>query len=148
MKEALLVDIDGIIEHRPNYTPKPTNFDWNDWLHAKAVPIEEGIALVKQLTVCAGLHPVFLTARPEQFRAQTEEMLASYGLYGDLFITPKRMKDFQVCEDFRMIQAEMKRRILNDLVLEYNFAYGIDDQQENCDMFREFGIPTLRGMFV
>lgn len=41
--------------------------------------------------------------------------------------------------------SEVKKDILKEFILDnYDVIFAIDDIQENCDMFKELGIPSLK----
>lgn len=143
---AVLIDIDGVICNT-DYKPAPENFDWEKFMDAEHHPIEPGIRLVQGL-ISAGFYPVFLTARPEFMREQTEQMLAGCGFHGVCYMAPNKTAEVGCKVDYQLLQMEQKRETLTDLVKDFDFLYGVDDQEPNVQMFKEFGIPTLKAVFV
>lgn len=149
LKPAVLIDIDGVICN-VGYEVGPVKFKWMDFMDADLTrkPIIEGIALVKMF-IAQGLYPVFLTARPEFMREQTEQMLAEYGFHGKLFMasTEASLKGGDHYQTFQMLE---KDRVIkaNKLMETYNFMYAIDDQTQNAELFESLGIPSLQPRFI
>ena len=42
-----------------------------------------------------------------------------------------------------MKSGEVKEYILNEIKGMYNFIYGIDDTQENLEVFKKYGVETV-----
>jgi hypothetical protein len=147
-KPAILIDIDGVICNT-DYKPTPEKFDWEKFMEAEHHPIEPGIRLVQGL-INAGLYPVFLTARPEFMREQTEKMLADLGFHGVCYMASNETAKGNCHENYQQDQMEEKDRILFEegLTEEFDFLYAIDDQELNAKMFKAWGIPTLKAMFL
>lgn len=147
---AVLIDLDGVICNVPH---NPLEFTWDRFQRADREVGEHlhvGTYLSKMFEI-GGLVVLFLTARPEFMREQTQEMLDNSpvgSLGGLLFMSPNADADKQVCENYREVQAIQKGRMTSILQKEYNIILAIDDQQENCEVFNSFGIPTLTAKFV
>jgi hypothetical protein len=149
-KPAVLIDIDGVLCQVP-YEVGPIEFSWANFRVADLdrKPIEEGIGLVRML-ISQGLYPVFLTARPEYMRFQTEQMLAEYGFHGVCYMASTEATTKGGGENYHVHQMMEKSRNIsrNNLMEQYDFLYAIDDQELNAKLFRELGIPTLQARFV
>jgi len=149
-KPAVLVDIDGVL-CQVGYEVGPTEFKWEEFMAADLdrKPIEEGIGLVRML-ISQGLYPVFLTARPEYIRFQTEQMLAEYGFHGLCYMASVKATEQGGGKNYQTYQALEKNRIIQEsnLMEEFEFVYAIDDQERNCNVFRALGIPTLQARFI
>jgi len=76
-------------------------------------------------------------------RYQTLKMLDELGLFGGLHMTPSNTAIKQVCEDYKKVQAELKKEMALKIQSVYDVAFAIDDQVENCNMFNTLGISTL-----
>jgi len=149
--KAILVDIDGVICDVP-YEVTPEDFLWEKFMVADLdrKPINAGNLLVHQLVDCGGLYPVFLTARPEFMRYQTEKMLAEYGHHGLCHMASNESAEKGGGVNYQSYQMIEKARIIceNKLQDEFDFVYAIDDQEENAKLFKGLGIPTLQARFL
>ncbi len=147
---AALIDIDGVLCD-VGYTPPSDGFKWDEFIVADLdrTAIEEGIMVVHSF-IRMGLFPVFLTARPERMRAQTEKMLVQYGFGGNAKLIMAR-DSVTVDSDYEYQLNQMREKerclVVHSLTTQYSFLYAIDDQQYNIDMFRRYGIPTLMATF-
>jgi hypothetical protein len=147
-ESGVLVDIDGVLCDT-DYRPDPVDFSWEDFMKAEQRNIEAGIQLVRCLAN-SGLTPVFLTARPEMMRYQTEEMLAHFGFHGPCYMASnKTVKNHNHATYLYDHMVEKDRILLeNALTEEFRFLYAIDDQELNIAMYKTWGIPTLHTGFV
>lgn len=149
-KQAILVDIDQVICKVNYQITDPEEFDWDMFcmLAQTSNLLEPGVALVSHL-VEIGYYPVFLTARPEFMRLQTEMMLANdCKLHGELVMGSAEDAKLTTNEYYQVFQMFQKQRALYELVTRYDFKYAIDDLELNCKMYwREFKIPTLQARF-
>jgi hypothetical protein len=149
-KPAVLIDIDGVLCQVP-YEVGPLKFSWDEFMEAdlKRAPIEAGIGLARML-IAQGLYPVFLTARPESMRFQTEQMLAEYGFHGMCYMASNEATKAGGGENYQLYQMMEKARVIlkNRLMEEFDFLFAIDDQELNVKLFKELGIPTIKAMFI
>lgn len=148
---AVLVDIDGILTD-VGYNVSPEGFKWDEFVQADfyRTPISAGIMLVQGL-INMGLFPVFLTARPEFMRAQTEDMLSQYGFTsGRVMYMASNTTAIDADNMYQLNQMMEKERVINEnkLLETYSFKYAIDDQELNCELYRRLNIPTIKGMFL
>lgn len=149
-KPAILVDIDGVLCDVP-YNPEPEDFTWDKLMKAdlQREPIKAGIQLVKCL-VDQGLYPVFITARPDFMRFQTEKFLNDCGFYGLCYMATVEASKLMTGPNYRYHQKMEKDRIIREhnLTEEFDFLYAIDDHEENARMYKEWwNIPTLQARF-
>lgn len=93
----------------------------------------------------AGHTLVFITARNPGMEGQTQLFLLGKGLEGPLVMTGG---EYAPGATYKVDQAEAKREVLKDLTKYFDFRYAVDDQIDNCNMYREFGIPVLHAMFT
>jgi hypothetical protein len=145
---AVLIDIDGVLCN-VDWDCTPETFTWQEFQKRDVdrITLWEGVILAKMF-IQAGLHPVFLTARNENMREQTEKFLADIGMHGCLVMTSSGEGSEVEGYDYQEVQAESKEKALESLVNEFCFIYAIDDQQANCEVYRSFGIPVLKAMFT
>lgn len=79
---------------------------------------------------------IFVTARPLLWIDKTIDQLNLLNIDYELYM--------RVTGDYRST-SEVKRDIMQDYILDnYDVILTIDDVQENCDMFSQLGIPTLK----
>ena len=79
---------------------------------------------------------IFVTARVNTWMDKTIEQLNELNIDYELYM---RMDG-----DYSST-SEVKKDILRDYILDnYDVIFAIDDIQENCDMFKELGIPSLK----
>lgn len=148
-RAAVLIDIDRVLCH-VNWNPKPSEFNWKEFMKRdlKRTVLMEGVTLAHMM-VDQGLFPVFLTARHKGMELQTTAFLREMGFhYGDLVMTSDGDGEEQSQEDYQEAQAAGKLKAMEKLVKKYCFVYAIDDQEANCDVYREFGIATLMARFT
>jgi len=148
---AILVDIDGVLCDVAYHPMDAEDFTWGAFVKAdleKRERIDAGITLVKCL-VEAGCYPVFLTARPEYMRYQTEKMLAEYGFHGICYMADnKTARDGDRAYHVRQMQEKWRIIVEDELQIKYNFLYAIDDQKDNARLFNSLGIPTMQARFL
>lgn len=143
---AVLVDIDGVICHTM-YQPAPMQFDWKVFMESEHSPIEAGVRLIHRL-LQEGQTPVFITARPEMMREQTNEMLADMNFHGVLYMAPDSSMEDSCHKHYQHLQMIQKRNTLLDIIGKYDFQYAIDDQELNAKLFHIYGITTIQARFV
>lgn len=145
--KAVIMDIDGVLCHVPYAEGEP--FDWltHTEKDKDRVILEEGGLLTKMM-MASGFHIIFLTARHEMMRDQTEEFLGSLGLQGTLVTTSSGNGEEYDIEDWQEVQAAQKRVAVETLSSHFEIMYAVDDQEPNCKMYREFGIPVLQARFL
>ena len=143
---AVLIDIDGVLCHI-DWDCEPYEFNWEEFKEKDKdrETLWQGVGLARMM-IQAGLYPVFLTARHEGMREQTEEFLAEIGMHGILVMASEGSDE--VDDNYQQTQAYGKEKELEKLVKIFCFVYAIDDQEPNCEIYREFGIPVLRAMFT
>lgn len=150
MKEvAAIIDIDGVLCH-VGWDCEPHEFNWQEFAEKdlQREILWEGVYLAHVLTL-RGTYPVFLTARHEGMRQQTADFLRWVGFDDfELVMTSTGACDDEAHEKYQEHQAMSKKAALEKLVDRYKFIYAIDDQEPNCKIYREFGIPTLKAMFT
>ena len=77
---------------------------------------------------------LFITGRQEKARKQTLSYLDFKFKY-KLYMRPNGNIESD---------AKVKSYILKDLVNDYNILFALDDKEANCQMYRSFGITTLK----
>lgn len=92
--------------------------------------------LLDKLTVNNDITVLFITGREEKARKVTESFLKfNTNFKYKLFMRPNNNFD----NDY-----EVKKRILEAIMNYYDVIFALDDREDNCQMFRSFGITTLK----
>lgn len=155
---AIVCDIDGVLcDSDARY--KTLNFEdyqngnFRDFFNAlKAcneasteddIPIDLGIALLSGLDLkLKPDHVIYLTARNNMSRTQTENWLKS----NDMLLSKKEslvMKDNDFTSKKFRWDHTYKKQACKDLQQEYNILIAIDDKISNCEAFESLGIPYI-----
>ena len=129
-------DIDGVVadvRHRLHFIEgKPRQWDRFFAAATDDPPLEEGVALVKELA--ADHDVVWLTGRPERTRRVTRTWLAAQGLPTEpLMMRPNR--------DFRPARVT-KRDELRRLRSDRQVAIVVDDDPQVVELLAADGFPT------
>lgn len=147
MKDAIIIDIDDCW------------MDSRKWIAAAPYPSkkeEDWIEFYKKVYVCKPnkrfiqdvlglidemkLFPVFITSRSDRVKLSTIFQIENnsplkVGETCDLYM--------RTAEHKYMKSGSVKDAILKDLTSKYNFIYGIDDTQENLEVFKKYGVKTV-----
>lgn len=144
-KEIIICDIDGclidtkwIFEMTKDATPA---IKW-DFFNRNANNIDNGrnfdlAALIDKLNYFAGYKIVFVTGRSELIYKDTLRMLKSLFTFDDIKLLMRKEGD---CSSSHKVKEE----ILMGLKEEYKIVCAIDDDPDNCQMFKDNGILTMR----
>lgn len=92
--------------------------------------------LLEQFTKHNNVTVLFITGREERARKHTE----AYFNFKHKFEYKMYMRKNGCLEP----DAKVKHEILQDLVNEYEILFAIDDREPNCQVYRSFGITTLK----
>tara|TARA_B100000745_G_scaffold300430_1_gene254365 strand:+ start:25 stop:927 length:903 start_codon:yes stop_codon:yes gene_type:complete len=140
--DAILFDIDGTlanVEHRLHHL-HGVRKDWDSFFAAQTDdPVIEPIAwLAKRCFDIYREHAlIIVTARPEQYRAQTQKWLEKH-------LIQHHMMFMRQDGDFRPDYL-VKRDILENILSSgFEPFLVIDDRPEVVDMWRSYGIKTLQ----
>ena len=129
-RNSIICDIDGVILEMPRW------YDLEEFYKnlELCTPIDWAVHLVKGLYQ-QGIKIVFVTARDSKCRYYTLYQL-------------KQLFDFPIelymrgRGDLRP-DPEVKREYMVDLIEKYNILFCIDDNHDNCEMYRELGLTAL-----
>ena len=147
MKDAIIIDIDNCwLDSRPwiKYVPfsSKNEEDWNAFYKKVYLckPNKSFITEIMSLIEELKLYPVFITSRSDRVMDSTKFQIENnssliVGETCDLFM---RTKEHRYAKS-----DEVKNAILNELKGQYNFLYGIDDTQENLEVFKKYGVKTV-----
>lgn len=130
MNNAIICDLDGTLVCNPSWDGDLESFYKNifegftvGWCQAML----EGLANL-------GIRIIFITARDEKCRRQTEQQLNSwFDFKYDLYM--RKHGDLR-------IDHEIKEEYLSEIMQKYHILCCIDDNLGNCEMFSK-SIPTL-----
>lgn len=141
-QKAIICDIDGCLLDTSGIEIKDNDFKS---FHEKAnSPIWswKKISLFNLLNNYTelGYKVILLTARSEEIRHQTYNYLIKSGgtiLKGKPILLMRKIGDTRPAH-------EMKEELLLEQMKNYYIEFAIDDEQENCEMFRNYGILTFK----
>lgn len=147
-KKCIVCDIDGVIfdtaELLQKFESLPEAEKWNQFnLHATRLEVNVSFDLIDIIEAYAEKHRAtvaFVTARSDVIYSKTLRQLLHYfnkiktcncGLY---------MRK----EGDTSSAADVKEEILEQLEKEFDIVLAIDDEKENCEMFKRHGILTMQ----
>mgnify|MGYP000571986938 CR=1 FL=1 len=147
-RDIAIIDIDGVLCN-VDFEFGTDTFKWKEYAEKdkQRKVLWRGVDLV-EMFISSKITPVYLTARHEGMRQQTQDFLDSLDLWGDLIMSSCGSDEQPLDKQFQQKQAQIKREEVQKLVQMYTVLYAVDDQEANCRMYREFGIPTLKAMFT
>lgn len=126
-----IFDIDGVVLTCP-YWEDIEEFYQN--VHS-CTPVDWAVYLVNALHK-QGIKIIFITARNVKVKGTTFMQLRDcFDFNFKLYMRGRY--------DLR-IDHEMKEEYLNEIEKEYDVVLAVDDNEENCNMYRRHGITTLR----
>jgi hypothetical protein len=147
MRDAIIIDIDDCwmdsrkwIAEAPY--PSKKEEDWNEFYKKVYVCkpnkrfIQDVLGLIEEMN----LFPVFITSRSDRVKLSTIFQIENNSSLkvGDTCALYMRTKEHKY-----MKSGEVKDSILNEIKGMYNFIYGIDDTQENLEVFKKYGVETV-----
>lgn len=147
MKKAVIIDIDFTL--LDSYIPemlkeKASKFRdkggsiWDEFyvnLHL-CVKNPWCYILIDKLTLDNELTILFITGRNEKVRKQTEKFLKfSHKVNYELHMRSQYDERTDV---------EVKKDILEELTKRYDIIFAIDDKEDNCLLFKSYGIAALK----
>ena len=147
MKKAIIVDIDfTLLDSYIPVTLKELGDKYRDnggsvWdefyvnLHL-CVKNDWCYILIDQMTLDNDLTVLFITGRNEKVRKQTEKFLK--------FAHKIKYELHMRKEDDNRKDVEVKEEILEELLTKYEVIFAIDDREDNCNLYKSYGIPTLK----
>lgn len=98
----------------------------NDWCYE----------LIEQMSLDNDITILFITGRDEKCRKETESFLDfKYPVTYRLLMRPKGSLD---------TDAVVKDKLLRQIKDDYNILFAIDDKEENCIIYKNYGITTLK----
>jgi len=128
--KAIIVDIDGVVLHYPYWQNVEDFYQHLD----KCVAVDWMVHLINCIHI-QGIKIIFLTARDQKCQIMTNIQL-------------KQLFDFKY-ELYMRIQGdlrqdyEIKQDYIPRLQKKYNILFAIDDNERNCEMFKQNKIPAL-----
>jgi len=125
---CIVVDIDGTFVEWQSDRP-----DWSSYSHKLDKPIEAVMDLVKHYSNKEAV--IFLSARPEICREQTENLLKKYSInYTALILR----------QDISQSATSFKKEQIKSIQKNYgNITFAIEDAPQNVRMFVNSGIFVL-----
>ena len=92
--------------------------------------------IINQMTLIPNLMVLFITGREEKCRKATEKFFKfAHKINYKLLMRPTCSLD---------ADWEVKEQILKDIAEDYDILFAIDDREDNCEVYRKFGITTLK----
>lgn len=138
MKNIVVVDIDGTvadINHRLHHVQK-TPKDWKGFFGALSedTPRKDIYSRATDEAVANNAELIFVSARPENYREETEAWLRKHGMdYTALLM--RRNKDTRP-------DTEVKQGIYNRYLKQYNIVRVFDDRPSVIRMWRKLGLEV------
>lgn len=137
--QAIMVDLDGTLcdaSHRVHHLQmKPKNWDafYGGMSEDEIIPAVE---LLIKMAYCSDLKIVYLTGRPDNYRAKTEAWLVAHGLSSDLFM--RRAGDYRTDD---VVKREIYEAEIEPF---YNVRFVLEDRSRVVAMWRSLGIPCFQ----
>ena len=92
--------------------------------------------LLERFTTNNDITVLFITGREEKARKVTESFFKFKNNFKyKLYMRPNNNYDND---------SDVKKEILNNIVDDYEILFALDDREDNCQVFRSFGITTLK----
>lgn len=92
--------------------------------------------LLEKMTHNNDIKVIFITGRSECARKATKQFFKfRHDIDWDLYMRPNNCFD---------ADSEVKRSIMKNIYEDYDWLFALDDREDNCAMFNEFGITTLK----
>lgn len=144
-KEIIICDIDGCLIDTAWIFDKAEGmklFEKWDFFNRNANNHENKInfdlvALIDKLNFFAGYKIFFVTGRSDIIYKDTLRMLKRLFTHEDIALLMRKEGDYSPSH-------EIKEQIINRLKEEYKIICAIDDEPENCKMFKDNGILTMQ----
>jgi hypothetical protein len=136
-ENAIMVDVDNTIANIDPYIGKqfPNGFDWDNFSKdlLKLKPRNKTISMIKHDFPDHDIY--IITARPEEFRKDTEKWLANNGIkYKDIFLKKNNSED----------PSSFKKRIIQDLQKKgVKFDVAFDDDVNNRKLIKPLEIDVF-----
>lgn len=130
-KQVVICDIDGVLIENPLWDTLENFYEniMDGWSNLWCEKLLNGL-------ISQGVHIIFVTARNYRFHSFTKLQLRS--CVGDKFDLYMRDKD-----DLRP-DWQVKKDYLVELKEKYNILFCIDDNIDNCNMYKDLGLVTLQ----
>jgi len=144
-KEIVICDIDGCLvdtawifdkAEEMNSSDKWDFFNRNANNHDNKINYDL-VTLIDKLKFFAGYKIFFVTGRSDIIYKDTLRMLKRLFTHEDITLLMRREGDYSPSH-------EVKERILNELKEKYKIICAIDDEPNNCKMFKDNGILTMQ----
>lgn len=149
-QKAIICDIDGVLLDTAHIFERIENAGlqgsdkWDFFnRHANDFDVEIDFRIVETLEALSRNYKIiFLTSRSGEIYKQTRAKIATaIGLYAqtvfDYILIMRKYRDLRS-------SAEVKAEWLKELQQEFDIILAIDDESENCEMFAENNILTLK----
>jgi len=139
--KVVIFDVDGTLancEHRLRFiTERPKR--WKEFFaEQENDALIEPIATLFRSLRSAGTNIIVLTARPGEYRAETERWLLSHDLGGYSRLIMREAGD-------RRNDQYVKKDVLDRLRAEgYEIVFAVEDRARVCAMWRENGVTCLQ----
>lgn len=144
-KEIVICDIDGCLIDTGWIFEKADemkNSDKWDFFNSNANNHDNKInfdlvSLIEKLKYFTGCKIFFVTGRSDIIYKDTYRMLKRLFAFEDIVLLMRKEGDYSPSH-------EVKERIINGLKDKYKIICAIDDEPENCKMFKANGILTMQ----
>ena len=136
-KNAMLADLDGTlcdISHRIHLYHAKRYDDFHSLLVND--PVNQNVVNMLWGCISGGIEPIFLTARPERFRALTTEWLRKN--VGDHMA--KKPLFMKLDDDARDDDVVKQNIFVNKIQPNYNVVLAIEDRAHVVEMWRSLGL--------
>ena len=153
-KPVALIDVDGVMQdnahrlahicHEVNGVQKKLkNADWGTF-ESLADQDAAGVFAPLVAGLAHAFTPVYLTARVDRENGNKERLAAELRRITGLHYAPLLMRSLESLAS-RESAVDFKRGVLRTLTADgIAIAMAVDDSHDNCRMFMDFGIPSLR----
>jgi hypothetical protein len=140
--KAIMVDLDGTLcdaSHRVHHVQnKPKNWD-AFYAGMGEDEIVSAVASVLHMSRLAGLHIVYLTGRPDNYRTLTEEWLQAHALLtDDSSLIMRRAGDFRTDD---IVKCELYQAEVEPM---YDITFVLEDRARVVKMWRELGLVCFQ----
>lgn len=144
-KDAIICDIDGVLVDTSWIFDKTDDMTTDEkWDFFNRNANNSGnktnldlVMILDKLKYFAGYQILFVTTRSDIIYKPTLLMLKRLFVSNHFELYMRREGDLSP-------SYEVKQKILNDIREKYNIVCAIDDDRDNCEMFKNNGITTMQ----
>ena len=143
LKPAIIFDIDNVLTRLDNFDrhQDKTDYVWFGEMLLQMNPQPWSTAIVQGLEA-TGIRVIFLTARNEDFRANTVTWLKRHLKVRNFKLLMRRA----VPPDNRADWEVKKELYMEKIYGKYTVLCAFDDKEENINMYRDLGIVALHNI--